>query len=269
MDRSLYYVSSTMFWGLVPEEWFRIVREKSLAGIEVWAQQLETQSLSADRLRRLAVKYGVALTVHSYSWDLNLISLSRPMRDAAVALTKKGIDLASYFHAPQVTIHPGRDGLGIPGADFDRELAQSAVMLARYAAEEGTRASFEIMEKIPKERLTTPEAALRMEGLAGREVLWCYTEDTAHCDSEEEIFCTAEALRGRIREFHVSNKKGAVRHIGDVEHGDLDLPRVAARLRTYGLPMILEGFDPSPAAERLHRTLRWLESAEERNENDE
>lgn len=265
MNRSLYLVSSTMLWGLPPEKWFQITEEEGLAGIEVWAQQLESQEISAETVRRLALQHGAELTVHSYSWDLNLISLSRPMRDAAVALTKKGIDLASYFHAPQVTIHPGRDGLGIPGADFDRELARSAVMLARYAAEEGTRASFEIMEKIPKERLTTPEAAFRMEELAGREILWCYTEDTAHCDSEEEIFRTAEALRGRIREFHVSNKKGTVRHIGDVEHGDLDLPRVAARLETYGLPMILEGFDPSPQAERLHRTLRWIESAEERN----
>lgn len=267
MDRSLYFVSSTMMWGLSPEAWFRTVKEAGLAGVEVWAQQLESQGIAAEEVRRLALRCGAPLTVHSYSWDLNLISFSRPMREAAVALTKKGIDLASYFHAPQVTIHPGRDGLGIPGADFDRELARSAVMLARYAAEEGTRASFEIMEKIPKERLTTPEAALRMEQLAGREILWCYTEDTAHCDSEEEIFDTAEALRGRIREFHVSNKKGTVRHIGDVEQGDLFLPRVTARLEAYGLPMILEGFDPSPQAERLHRTLRWIDSAEERNGN--
>lgn len=146
-------------------------------------------------------------------------------------------------------------------------MAYSMRSLARYAAEEGTRASFEIMEKIPKERLTTPEAARRAEALAAAGPLWSYTEDTAHCDSEEEIFHIAECLGGSLAEFHVSNKKGTVRHIGDVENGDLNLPAVTARLEGYGLPMILEGFDPSMKAERLHRTLRWLDGAEERNGN--
>lgn len=267
MNRSLYLVSSTMLWGLPPEKWFQITEEEGLAGIEVWAQQLESQEISAETVRRLALQHGAALTVHSYSWDMNLISLSCSMREAAEALTKKGIALASYLHAPHVTIHPGRDGLALPGTDFEELMAYSMRSLARYAAEEGTRASFEIMEKIPKERLTTPEAARRAEALAAAGPLWSYTEDTAHCDSEEEIFHIAECLGGSLAEFHVSNKKGTVRHIGDVENGDLNLPAVTARLEGYGLPMILEGFDPSMKAERLHRTLRWLDGAEERNGN--
>lgn len=200
MNRSLYLVSSTMLWGL-PRKWFQITEEEGLAGIEVWAQQLESQEISAETVRRLALQHGAALTVHSYSWDMNLISLSRSMREAAEALTKKGIALASYLHAPHVTIHPGRDGLALPGTDFEELMAYSMRSLARYAAEEGTRASFEIMEKIPKERLTTPEAARRAEALAAAGPLWSYTEDTAHCDSEEEIFHIAECLGEASRNF--------------------------------------------------------------------
>lgn len=263
MDRSLFYVSTTMLWGLPPEEWFRIAAEEGLGGVEVWAQQLESQDIRADQVLKLSVQYGLAVTVHNYSWDMNLISLSRPMREAAIALTKQGIDLASYLHAPQVTTHPGRDGLGIPGADFDRELTESFVMLSRYAEEEGTRISFEIMEKIPKERLTSAEAALRIEALAQAPLRWGYTEDIAHCDSEEEIFHIASALKGRLLEFHLSNKKGTVRHVADAERGDFHLPSIADKLSSYGLHFALEGFDPSGKAERLYQTLDWLTRAGE------
>lgn len=263
MDHSLYLVSSTMLWSLPPEDWFRIAEEEGLAGVEVWAQQLDSRKISADTVRRLAIQHGMAVTVHNYSWDMNLISLDASMRAAAVALTKKGIELAAFFHAPQITIHPGRDGLGIPGADFDQELADSFVYLSRYAEEEGVRASFEIMEKIPKERLTSASAVLRVEALTRGRISWGYTEDVAHCDSVEEIFHTAEVLKGRVWEFHVSNKKGTARHIGDVEHGDFQLPQILPKLEAYGLPMALEGFDPSPTAARLYRTLAWLRKGNE------
>lgn len=247
-----------MLWSLPPERWFQIAEEEGLAGVEVWVQQLDSCGISADTVRRLALSHGLHVTVHNYSWDMNLISLDASMRAAAVALTKKGIELAAFLHSPQITIHPGRDGLGIPGANFDQELADSFRYLSRYAEEEGVRASFEIMEKIPKERLTSAGAVLRVEALAGGRISWGYTEDVAHCDSVEEIFHTAETLKGRIREFHVSNKKGTVRHIGDVEHGDFHLPQILPKLEAYGLLMALEGFDPSPTAERLYRTLAWL-----------
>lgn len=258
-ENSLWYVSSTLLWSLPPERWFSIAAEEGLGGVEVWAQQMDSQGISAETVRALSKRYGLKVTVHNYSWDLNLISLSRPMREAAVSLTKKGIDMAAYFGSAHVTTHPGRDGLGIPGADFARELAASFRELALYAERAGTRASFEIMEKIPKERLTSAEAALRVEAFS-EERGWGYTEDVAHCDSVEEIFRTAGLLEGKLCGFHVSNKKGTVRHIGDVEHGDFHLPSVVRKLEGYGFPMALEGFDPSAEAERLYRTLAWLRS---------
>lgn len=258
MIRSCVLVSSTMLWSLPPEAWFTLAEEEGLSGIEVWAQHLESCHIDADSIRRLALAHNMTVTVHNYSWDMNLISLDKAMREAAVALTKKGIELASFLHAPQITIHPGRDGLAIPGADFDQMLADSFGYLSRYAEEMGVRASFEIMEKIPKERFTSASEALKVESLATNKVSWGYTEDVAHCDSVEEIFHIADTLHGKIREFHVSNKKGTVRHVGDVEHGDFDLPLLFPKLASYGIPMALEGFDPSPDAERLRRTLRWI-----------
>ncbi len=258
MREARWYVSSTLFWGLPPERWFELAEGHGLAGLEIWVQQLQSEGISPERIGRLREKSGLALTVHSYSWDLNLISLSRPMRRMAVKLSKRAVDMAAQMGADQVTVHPGREGLLLPGVDFDAMQAEAAASIGQYGKKSGVSISFEIMEKIPKERFTSAEAMQRMERCVKGEACWGYTEDVAHCDTEEEVFRTAQVLSGRLKEFHVSNKKGSARHVADVRGGDFDLPSMTHRLTEYGLPMVLEGYDPSGLAERFETTWKWL-----------
>ena len=260
--------SSTLFWSLPPEKWFRYAREYGLAGIEVWAQQLESNSIHAGELRRLARQYGAELTVHSYSWDLNLISMNKAERAVALELTKKAIRLAAFLDAKQVTIHPGRELFPAPGLDYDRLLAKTSSVLGSYAAQWGTTASFEIMEKIQRERLTSAEAVRRMEMAARTSISWKYTVDLAHCDRAGEAESLAVLLNGQISEFHVSNKKGTKRHIADVAAGDFDLPLLLAALAPCGLPYVLEGLDFSADAAMFKHIMTYLGMEGERtNEN--
>lgn len=168
MREARWYVSSTLFWGLPPERWFELAEGHGLAGLEIWVQQLQSEGISPERIGRLREKSGLALTVHSYSWDLNLISLSRPMRRMAVKLSKRAVDMAAQMGADQVTVHPGREGLFLPGVDFDAMQAEAAASIGQYGKKLGVSVSFEIMEKIPKERFTSAEAVLRMERCAKR-----------------------------------------------------------------------------------------------------
>jgi sugar phosphate isomerase/epimerase len=260
-------VSSTLFWALPPEKWFRYAWEYGLAGIEIWAQQLENNAIRAEAVKRLARRYGAELTVHSYSWGLNLLSLNEGTRDVAMELAKKAIRLASFLDAKQVTIHPGRKVFHMPGLHYDRLLTQSATALADYAVEWGTMASFEIMEKLPKELLTSTDAVRRMEMMAQSRIGWKYTIDLAHCDSVDEIETMALLLNNRIGEFHVSNKKGKKRHVTDIASGDFDLPLLIAALDQYGLPYILEGRDLSTDAEVFKNIMTYLGmGGEQRNE---
>ncbi len=262
MKTSSWFVSSTLFWGLPPERWFELVHGHGLQGLEIWIQQLILQDISPSKIRKLAEEQGLRLTAHSYSWDMNLISLSHPMRRAAMKLTRRGIDIAAALGAEQITIHPGREGLPIPGADWDRMQAESFLSLGRYGKKLGIPVSFEIMEKIPKERYTSASAMQQVEAhVKAEDICWGYTEDVAHCDREEEIFEIAEALKGRIWEFHISNKKGTARHVADVRGGDFDLPKVTRRLAESGLPLVLEGYDPSMQAKRFEETWAWLTEA--------
>lgn len=259
MQRSSLFVSSTLLWSFPPEKWFSLAAEEGLSGVEVWAAHMDFMGISPETVKDLAARYGLTVTVHSYSWDINQIALIPAMKAAAVAVTKRAISMAAFLQSPQITIHPGREILPIPGVDYDRLLAESAEELGAFARKEGTVASFEIMEKIPKERLTSPEAIARMEAKVNGAVTWKYTEDIAHCDSREEIFHTARVLEGRIGEFHLSNKKGTKRHVPDAAEGDFDLPSVVDALSIYERPFILEGFDPSPEGKVFYNTLAYLD----------
>ena len=260
MKTSSWFVSSTLFWGLPPERWFELAATHGLDGLEIWIQQMIIQDISPVRIRKLAEESGLSLTAHSYSWDMNLISLSNPMRRSAMKLTRRGIDMAAAIGAEQITIHPGREGLPLAGINLDKMQAESFLSIGRYGKKMGVPVSFEIMEKIPKERFTSATAMKAVEACTKGEICWGYTEDIAHCDTEEEIFDIAKTLKGQISEFHISNKKGQARHVADVRGGDFNLPEITRALSKEGLPMVLEGYDPSMQAERFEDTWAWLTS---------
>lgn len=261
MKRSLFYASTMLMWGLPAERWFRTAAEEELGGLEIWIQQMDYQGITPEKIKNLSRYYGVSVTAHSYSWDVNLISMCREMRTSAILLTRKALREASFFHAGCITVHPGKKGLPIPGVNYDRILAESVSSVTGYGAEQGIAVSFEIMEKIHGELLISADEVQRMEpyrDLSGAR----YTLDTAHCENENEILSTAQRLRGKIAEFHVSNKKGIKRHIQDIAGGDLNLGDTVPQLSGYGVPLVLEGYDPSLEAKALHCALSYFDDSQ-------
>lgn len=258
MDHSLFSASTMLMWSLPPDQWFHLAAEKELGGLELWIQQMDFLQIQAEEIRRLQLRYGTGLTIHSYSWDINLLSLCRDMRNMSVSMTKRAIDLASFLHAPYITVHPGRETIAIPGLDYDCLMAETADALSRYAFSHGTSLSFEIMEKVPGERYVSAAAVKYMETCRAPMRL-LYTIDTAHCDSEEELFSLAADLEGKIAEFHISNKKGSRRHVADISAGDLDLLSILPHLSCYDRPFVLEGYDTSPDCPVLKHTLSYFD----------
>jgi len=259
MDHSKLFASSTLFWSLPIEEWFKLAKEQGLKGLELWIQQLEYKGIEPEEIRNLSQKYDLKLTLHSYSWDCNLLATPVFMRKAAVQLTKEALALGGYIEAGSVTIHPGSIRDILPQQEYFKLLADAIGYLGNYAREQGTVASLEIMEKIKGEYLTTVQAAVNLESIYGEEKTWQYTEDIAHCDTEEEIYNLREVLGNSLSEFHLSNKKNQCRHVADVEKGDFDLPTVVDKLANSDKPFIMEGLDTSTDAAFFKRFLRYLD----------
>ena len=259
MNHSMYFASSTLFWSLPIKEWFALAAEYQLGGIEVWAQQLDSNNLEPAELKALAKRYNMRLSVHSYSWDYNLMALAEPVRSITFNQTKKAIDLAGYLRATGVTVHPG--AMSFTGKEnYPLELAQTAEALAGYAQEHGTELSLEIMEKLPHEFLISLDAIKKMEVNVKDACKWKYTLDIAHCDSEKEVLLMADYLQDRLHEFHLSNKKGMQRHCSPASEGDFFLPGIVESLQKYNMVFTLEGFDISGNADLFKKNIEYLDN---------
>jgi sugar phosphate isomerase/epimerase len=242
------------------KEWFFWASEFQLGGIEVWVQQLESKNLNPVELKELAKKYNMKLSIHSYSWDYNLMAFAEPVRSLTINQTKKAIDLAEYLQATGITVHPGAMRNITGQENYSIKLAQTAELLAAYAKEKNTEFSLEIMEKLPQEFLTSLDAINKTESNIEGLCQWKYTLDIAHCDSKEEVFMMAHYLRNRLHEFHLSNKKGLKRHCSPASEGDFFLPEIVAALEKYNVIFALEGLDVSQNADLFKKNMEYLDN---------
>lgn len=250
------YLSSMLLWSSSLEQIFDIATKYNFDGIELWAQQFETRGYSINEYKKLKEFYPIRTIVHSYSWDLNLASLNKGIRQASIEQTKKAIDLTTNLGGNELTVHPGRKTVN---DDDDTEiyfnfLYQSLQEIYEYAKKNKIRISLEIMEKLPLE-LAVCEKTIKKATLDLFNN-FCYTVDIAHCDTTNEIFNLADNLPN-ISKFHISNKLGNQLHT-PLYNGDFNFKELLPILSNYEIPIVLEGLDKSFNFTVLRNSIKFI-----------
>lgn len=249
-----FYLSTPLMWNHPIEEIFQTAQKYEM-GLEIFHQQMEYQRVSIEELQELIYKYRREVFVHAFSWDLNLCSLQRPVRDTALEQTKKSINFAHALGAKDVTIHPGRMSIPLEESNYDSFMYESMKQLMEYADRLEQAISFEIMEPIGKEFVTDRRIMKRIA-----DDLWekmYLTLDLAHCQNEEMIIDHLEQLP-RIRKLHISNHVKGKYHT-PIGVGDLDFQVLKPYLTASGLPIVIEGMDQSKELELFLENLNYLE----------
>jgi sugar phosphate isomerase/epimerase len=248
-------MSSVCLWGTELSEVIHFAGSTGFDGLEVWIEQLGPRP-DAALVRRLAEDHGLSLFAHAASWDLNPCSHNKALRNTSLNETKRSIDLACGLEAKNITVHPGRMGSPV----FDKAfylglMTESLVEICRHASEAGMTVSLELMEKIRREFVTTPEVMNKL--LNAVSPLTCaVTLDSAHLDSAEMFleYFSALPLTDKI---HLSNRQGDTYHT-PVFSGDIDMIRIVEMLEGKNLPVVIEGTGSS--REELAWTLGRLRS---------
>lgn len=253
------YISSTHMWNGTVEEMLKIAYQYELGGIELWAQQVEQNKYSIDKYISLAKEYHLNTTVHSKSWDLNFASLNEGIRLASIEEIKKSIRLAKQLHAKEITVHPPRETIcGLKPIHL--ELAyQGLKQLYEYSCEMEVTLSLEIMEKIPKE-LVTSDISL---GETTRDLYnkLSYTLDLAHCTNEDEFFAYLKKIPN-ISKLHISNKIGNKLHTL-LSEGDYNFAELFPVLEKLNIPMVVEGFGDKEPYLGLIKNLNYIKKLKE------
>lgn len=234
------YISTPLLWNGSLEEIFSWARQGHLDGIEMWAQQFFYHGYSREEYRELAHRTRLQGCVHSQSWDLNLASINEGIRRQSVVEVEKSIELAHSLGLSEVTVHPGHHTF--PGAAQSSEsyLRESLKRILDYSRKLQVQVSLEIMEKIPKEFITSMEAMKSV--CADMFSEFVYTLDIAHCDSQEEALETLKAYSPQISKIHISNRMGNKFHT-PLKQGDYDMEKLLPILAGYHVPLVMEGFD--------------------------
>lgn len=255
------YFSSTLMWGATPEEVLGMAARWGLGGVEIWAQQADTFGWDADQIARLAAANHLQMVVHAKSWDLNFAALNEGVRRASIEELKKSLVFAQHVGAQEMTLHPPRFTLPSLREQAIEAGREGLAELLDTSDQVGVPISLEVMEKIPKELVTTVEEYQTFIGfLAPR--LTC-TLDMAHCRSAEEFWDYAERLP-RISKLHISNKQGTKLHT-PLPLGDYDFVQQLPHLKRLGVPMVIEGFDQDPRFEIVRSDLALCQIREEKN----
>ncbi len=253
------YISSTMVWNATLEDMYRLVAAYGLGGIEWWAQHMYCRQYDETEYRRLSDAYSLRTAVHSCSWDLNLSSMNEAVRKTSVEEVVRSMQLAKRLGAEEVTVHPGHmtmQGWRKPSIAL---MKQSLQEIADASYRMNMPVSLEIMEKTKKEIVT--DMAAMQEVTGDLFSFFSYTVDVAHCDSAGEVLYTLNHLP-RVSKIHISNRMGQQYHT-PLDEGDYDFSALLPSLYTYGIPLVVEGYDPDGSWNTFHRNMAFLAAQQE------
>lgn len=230
------YFASTLLWQESLEPIFQMASSYDVDGIEFWAEQADYFCYDSGRIKAFMQSSGMQAIVHSKCWDLSYAALSAEIRRASMLAIMHSIDFAEQISSHEVTIHPPTYTCRKEAAFSQRRFRQAINFLLEYAERREVKLSLEIMEKGVREMITKEEEVRELLGDTAQKLL--YTVDTAHCDSEKEIFALLDSLP--VSKLHISNRQGRKRHTMLME-GNYSFVGLLPKLLAKKIPLIIEG----------------------------
>jgi len=254
-------ISSTCIWQLSPVEAIHFTKKLALSSFELWADHYFSHGESPKDIKAAFRDTGLVPIVHAASWDLNLTSTSRQVREFSMQQVRKSIDLALAIGARIITIHPGRRSFLMAEEDEVSQLQQEAFeALLGHIGERDLHICIENIEKTAKEVMVSEEDFLQF--FSGKNDPLYVTMDVAHLESYERIAGFYSALKQKIKHVHISDLNPVEMHL-PMGMGVLDVKRVLSFLMgSYRGIYSLEFYSGDPEGRKVVESVRYLRKIE-------
>lgn len=214
----------------------------------------------ATTLNQIAESHNLSFSVHAPFADINIASLSKPMRTAAMKRLTQSMLHAHTLNAYLWVFHPGnKSGISTfyPGQEWTqnlqsiRELHETAEKLELHIAMENLPEKYNFLMKTPQDfQQFYEETALTDIGI----VL-----DTGHANLEGQIQPFLQQMPSKITHVHVSDNHGENdEHLG-LGDGKINWKLFAETLKATGFQgtVITESiFKPQETLQKLKQLLR-------------
>ena len=241
--RELRFGCSTWFFQeySVPEA-LQIIGRCGFPAAEIWMEHVWKSPEPVGRIRSLAERSNLTLSLHAASYDLNITSANPGIRTESMRQIEESIRTAAELGAEPVVVHAGR--LSSSRGDMEeywRLMKEALDYLDRAAAGSGTKVAIEAMEKRSKERFVTPADIHRLMSRGWKHL--GLTVDLAHIQTVMEH----NRFFGRIEDewifhVHLSDFSPEATHV-PLGRGSMDIDHALQALRNhYQGIVVLEGF---------------------------
>ncbi len=251
-------LGSPLLWAFRLDEVFPVVRDMGYAGVEIHAWHMRRTGEDPQKLAHLAQELGLILTVHAYSWDLNITSAVPEIRAVSQKMTRDCVALATKLDATIVVVHPGR--ISVPGdsaEEYWQVLLEFVHVLGEDARRAGITIGLEHMERLRNEFLMTPEDMRHMMAHL-EDVPVVPVFDAAHVPWSEDLVSAFERMPP-VGHIHLSDATANSYHLA-IGRGERNLGAFIAHLKKIGYPglVAIEGMEQRKVSDLAVNNIKAL-----------
>ena len=248
-------ISCTSFSADPPGMWLdRIVGNFDLW--EIFSEASHSIVYHEKEFRDLLPSYDLHYSVHAPICDINIASISDPVRKASMKETLDTIKAANRLGIDRVTIHPGLSSMSVHGIESKYLVHAKESMKALDAAQTEYGISLAI-ENMPDIYFFLGRTAAELDEIVGDTDLGiCF--DIGHANTTGQIDEMIETFGKRIKNIHIHDNNGKRDEHLTIGDGSIDFPGVLRKLKFYDRNYVIESKSYDSAADSQSVLGPWL-----------
>ena len=248
-------ISCTSFSADPPKMWLdQIVGNFDLW--EIFSEASHSIVYHEKELRDLLPSYDLHYSIHAPICDINIASISDPVRKASMKETLDTIKVANKLGIDRMTIHPGLSSMSVHGIDYKylAHAKESMKVLDDAQKEYGTSLA---IENMPNSYFFLCRTAAELDEIVGDTDLGiCF--DIGHANTTGQIDEMIDTFGKRIKNIHIHDNNGDKDEHLTIGTGSIDFCKVLKKLKFYDRNYVIESKNYDSAAESQSVLGPWL-----------
>jgi len=253
-------INTWFFQELSVREALNKIREIGFRAAEVWMEHLLKTDEKPEDIKYESDKLGLELSLHGASYDINLTSINRGIREESKRQAEEAIIAGRKLGASIIVLHPGK----LSASRVDKvkcriRMVEIFEFIDEIAERESVRVGIEAMEKRSREIYVAPEYVQSMLEKGWKKI--GLTLDIAHAFTlMDPIPYMRKINKSWIYHVHISDAAPGKTHI-PLGEGNIDINSILRELNEFynGL-VIIEGYVPGEGERIVRENYRYLKS---------
>ena len=251
-------MSTWFFQEFSVAEALRKIKAAGYESAEIWMEHILKTEENYPDIRNEAGKLGLSLTVHATSYDINITSINKGIREESEKQAYDAISAGSQLGAEIVVIHPGRLSASRSSAvECKKKLFRVFEKIDKWASEKRINVGIEAMEKRSREIYIYPEDVIEFMSSEWKRIF--LTFDIAHAYTVMEPSEYLDKINPEwIGHVHLSDGNRESTHL-PLGEGRINLIDTLKNIKKfYSSNVIIEGYVPGKGLETAENNYKYL-----------